>query len=394
MTASRSTADTLSADIVVIGAGIAGAGVAACLADRGARVLLLERESQPGYHTTGRSAALFSETYGPPTIQALSRASRVFFDDPGEGFADHPLLSERGVLFVARDDQADALDRLLAAGGPDHLTRLTAAEARTLLPALRPDYIAAAAYELAARDIDVAGLHQGYLKRLTRGGGAVRTDAGVAAIARDGEGWRITLTDGGVLTTSTLVNAAGAWADAIGEMAGCRPLGLVPKRRTALLVDPPPGMDSARWPMLVDAEEAFYAKPDAGKLLLSPADATPSPAVDAQPEELDVAIAVDRVTRALDLTVRRIEHRWAGLRTFAPDGDPVAGPDPAQDGFFWLAGQGGYGIQTAPALSRFAAASILGEDIPADIAAAGVTEAALAPARFEPASIPARPVAS
>lgn len=367
-------------EILIVGAGIAGAGLSACLADE-AETLLLERESQPGYHTTGRSAALFSETYGPPIIRALSRASRAFFDDPGPGFADHPLLSPRGVLFSVRADQTAAFDRLLAEGGAA-IECLTAAEARAMLPALRPDYIAAAGFERAARDIDVAALHQGYLRRMTAAGGRIATDAEVAAIDREAGGWRVALRDGRSVQADKIVDAAGAWADRVAEMAGVRPLGLVPKRRTALLVDPPPGYEVHAWPMLVDVEERFYAKPDAGKLLLSPADATPSPPVDAQPEELDVAVAVDRVTQALDLTVRRIDHRWAGLRTFAPDGDPVAGFAPGAPAFFWLAGQGGYGIQTAPALSEAAAALLLGRPVPEATARAGVTAAALDPARF------------
>lgn len=365
--------------VVVIGAGIAGASVAAELAALGARVVVLERESQPGYHTTGRSAAMFTVTYGPPVIRALSRASATTFNAPPDAARPYPLLRPRGALFVARADQSVALDALEDELGGAAL-RIDTAEAQARLPILRPDYLAGALFDPVAADIDVDALHRQYLRTLTAKGGVLRTGAEVLALARDGAGWRIETRDE-VIRTELVVNAAGAWADAVAAMADVAPVGLVPKRRTALLVAPPQGRNPDNWPMTVDVDERFYLKPDAGKLLLSPADETPSPPCDAQPDELDVALCIDRIQAAFDLPVRRIEHKWAGLRSFVADKCPVAGFATDAPGYFWLAGQGGYGIQSAPALARTAAALALGQPIPDDIAAEGVSAAALAPRR-------------
>ncbi|MDF1601407.1 FAD-binding oxidoreductase [Mesorhizobium sp. YIM 152430] len=346
-------------DICVIGAGIAGASVAAELADK-ASILLLERESQPGYHTTGRSAALFSTTYGPRVIRALSRASASLYDDPPQGF-DRPLLTPRGALMIARQDQLaslDALDRELA--GTPGIERFDGAAARVHVPLLREGHVAAAIFERFARDIDVHALHHGYLRQFKARGGEFFANAGVEILERASHGW--TIEAGGKRFHATrIVNAAGAWADVVARMAGVKTVGLTPKRRTAAMIALPDGMTGHGWPMVVDIDEEFYAKPDAGKLLISPADETPSEPCDAQPDEYDVAVAVDRVETALDIQVRRIDSKWAGLRTFAADKNPVVGWGDAERSFFWLAGQGGYGIQTAPALAKLAAALILGK---------------------------------
>lgn len=372
-------------DIAVVGAGIAGGSVASELAPF-ARVVLLEREAQPGYHTTGRSAALFSETYGPPTIRALSRASARFFRTPPGGFCAGPLLAPRGVLMVARPDQEEALARLAEEVAPHGNGRLLdAKETRDALPLLRPEYVAAALLEGGASDIDVHALHHGFLRRFRGLGGTVATGHEILGLSREAGAWRIA-TNRGEVRAATVVNAGGAWADEVGRMAGARGIGLVPKRRTAMIVSAPAGVDPGPWPMAVDIDEQFYLKPDAGRLLVSPADETPSPPCDAQPEELDIAICIDRIERAFDLSIRRVENKWAGLRSFVADKTPVAGYDTAVDSFFWLAGQGGYGIQTAPALARCAAAMVLGRGVPDDIAAEGVTAAALSPSRLgEPA---------
>ncbi len=366
-------------DVAVIGAGIAGASVAAELAALGVRVVLLERESQPGYHTTGRSAALFTVTYGPPVIRALSRASVAAFDAPPDAARPHPLLRPRGALFIARADQSDALATLADELG-DAAQPVNAAEARARLPILRPGYAAAALLDRRAADIDVDALHRQYLRALNALDGAQRNGTEVLALSRDGASWRVETRDG-PLRADIVVNAAGAWADEIARFAGVAPVGLVPKRRTALLVAPPEGQNPESWPMIVDVDEQFYMKPDAGKLLLSPADETPSPPCDAQPDEMDVAICIDRIQTAFDLPVRRIDHKWAGLRSFVADKCPVAGFAPDAPGFFWLAGQGGYGIQSAPALARAAAALAMGRTIPEDIAVEGVSAAALSPTR-------------
>lgn len=367
-------------DVVVIGAGIAGASVAALLAAHG-RVAVLERESQPGYHATGRSAALFSEIYGNPAIRALTRASREFLFAPAADFAAASLVQARGTLYVARRDQLAllhdyaALPDVAAAVNP-----LTPAEARALSPLLRPAYVQAALYEPGAVDIDVHGLHQGYLRQLRRAGGRLFCTTEVQALQRDAQGWLLRCGER-VLHASVLVNAAGAWADAVAALAGIAPVPIVPLRRTALLVDPPPALDCSASPLTIDIAEQFYFKPDAGKLLLSPADETPGPACDAQPDAWDLAVAVDRIERATLLDVRRTVRSWAGLRSFAPDRTPVVGFEAAAPGFFWLAGQGGYGLQTAPALAELAAALILRRPPPPHVLAAGVDAAALDPQR-------------
>ena len=350
-----------TAEVVVIGAGIAGASAAFALARAGARTILLERESQPAYHTTGRSAALFIKCYGNATVRRLTVASEPFYLKPPEGFTEVPLLTPRGFMFVARHDQLAKLEEELvfARRFVPAVRRLEAAEARALLPLLRPDYAAAAMLDPEARDLDVGAIMGGFLRGLRAAGGELLCDAEVTALCREDGNWRVA-SRAGEFMAPVVVDAAGAWADAIAGLAGLPPLGLEPRRRTAFLVDPPEGVEVGRWPLVADVEEQFYIKPDAGRILCSPADETPSPPCDAAPEELDVAIAVERIQRAFDLPVRHIRHRWAGLRTFAPDGTPVLGFDPRAEGFFWLAGQGGYGIQTAPAMAALAAAAITG----------------------------------
>jgi D-arginine dehydrogenase len=368
-------------DFLVVGAGIAGASAAAELAQHG-RVVVLERESQPGYHSTGRSAALYTETYGNRVIRALTVASGRFLRNPPAGFADHALLTPRGTLLIGRADQRAALDgayaelRDLAPG----LALVDGAEARRLVPVLDQGYVAAGIYEADATDMDVHGIHNGFLKTLRARGGRVVTDAEVTALARRGGRWHAT-TKAGAFSAPVVVNAAGAWCDVLARLAGVEPVGLVPKRRTAFTFDPPAGADARAWPAVIDIAETFYFKPEAGKILGSPADETPIEPCDVQPEEIDIAEAVERIERASVLRVRRLDHKWAGLRSFVADKTPVVGPDDAADGFFWLAGQGGYGIMTSPALGRTVAALLTDGTIPADLAALGVTKEALGPAR-------------
>jgi D-arginine dehydrogenase len=371
-------------DAVVVGAGIAGASVAAELSSR-CRVVLLEMEEQPGHHTTGRSAAVFAEAYGNRVVRALTRASRAFLESPPDGFSEGPLLGPRGALFVASAEQLPALAALereiASTGGAVRAVGVDEAVAR--VPILRRDYVAGALLDDAAMDVDVHALHHGYLRRLRRAGGELLTRARAVALRPEGGGWRVE-TELGAFTAPRVVNAAGAWADEVGALAGAARIGLAPLRRTAFLVDAPRGMAISSWPLVLDAEERFYFKPESGRLLASPADETPSPPCDARPEDLDIAIAIDRITRACALAMDHVGRRWAGLRSFVADRTPVAGEDPRAEGFFWLAGQGGYGIQTAPALARLASALVLGEPIPADIAAEGVAAADLSPARLAP----------
>ncbi|WP_211112423.1 FAD-dependent oxidoreductase [Azospirillum sp. SYSU D00513] len=374
-------------DFLVVGAGMAGASAGYELAAHG-RVLLLEQEAQPGYHATGRSAALYTETYGPAPVRALTVASRTFFDAPPDGFAEHPLLAPRGVLLIGREDQTEALDGAFAEARrlAPSVERWDRDRALAQAPFLRQDYVGGAVWEPDAMDMDVHAIHQGFLRGMKARGGRVVTDARVTALVRRDGLWRAE-TAAGAFAAPVLVNAAGAWADEVAGLAGLPPAGLVPKRRTAVTVDPlfdraeeAEGLDA--WPMVVDVEESFYMKPDAGRLLVSPADETPSPPCDAQPDEFDIAVAIDRMEQAARFRVRRIAHRWAGLRSFVADKVPVVGFDGRTEGFFWLAGQGGYGIQTAPALARTAAALATGGGLPEDVAAFGLTPADLAPDRL------------
>ncbi|CAN5132719.1 FAD-dependent catabolic D-arginine dehydrogenase DauA [soil metagenome] len=372
----------LSVDFIVIGAGIAGASVAAELAQRGQTVALIEAEERPGYHSTGRSAALFSEMYGNATIRALSRASRDTFLNPPPGFSSIELFRPRGALFIANVEQAGRLNDFAVL--PDvacQTTLVTAEEAQSLCAILRDDYVVAGLYEPDAKDIEVDALQQGYLRVLKQHGGQLLTSTTAQSFERCEGMWRVTTNDG-VIAARIVVNAAGAWADHIAKMAKAEPIGIMPYRRTAVLVDAPEGLAIEHWPLVIDIDEQFYFKPDAGLLLISPADETPTEPCDAQPEEWDIAVAVDKVMGAAALNVRQIRHKWAGLRSFVADRTPVVGFDGKTDGFFWLVGQGGYGVQTAPALAKLACALALGEDVPADIAGFGVRAADLSPARF------------
>jgi D-arginine dehydrogenase len=365
-------------DILVIGAGIAGTSVAAALATTH-RVALLEREEHPGYHSTGRSAALFSKSYGNATVRALSRASADFFYTPPDDFAARPLVHPRGTLHIAAEDQLPQFEAF--ARNPDmagSIRRIAPDEALKLCPVLRPERVRAALLEDDAADVDVHSLHQGYLRRFRRAGGTLITKAEVLSLQFGGGRWNA-MTRAGAFAASTIVNAGGAWADGIAVLAGARPLAIQPGRRTVVLAELPEGMTADSWPMVIDIDETFYMKPDAGLLLVSPADETASPPCDAQPEEYDVAVAIDRAERATTLSLTKIRKRWAGLRSFAPDRSPVVGFDPVREGFFWLAGQGGYGIQTAPAMARLAASLVRGEPPEAGIAP---LIAELSPQRF------------
>ncbi len=375
-------------DFAIIGAGIAGVSAAYHLAPQlasGARVVILEREHVPAYHTTGRSAALHSETYGNASIRAITVASGRFYRQPPQGFADNPLLTPRGAIVAGRAEQeaeikaaATEYARLVPSVrwlDPDEVLRLQ--------PLLKPEAAGGGAvFEPEADDMDVAAIHAGFLKGARAAGATLRLNAEVTALDRKDGRWSIRLRDGESLNAVNIVNASGAWADVLGELAGCAPIGLVPKRRTAFTFDAPAGLDLTHLPMVIDFDESFYFKPEVGQFLGSLADETPSPPCDAQPEEIDVATAVDRIETASTLTIRRIKNKWAGLRSFVADKTLVAGYDPKIEGFFWLAGQGGYGIQTAAAAGRLASSLALGKGLPADIAGLGVAEAALSPARF------------
>ena len=370
-------------DIAIVGAGIAGASLGWRLAPS-RRVILLEREAQPGYHSTGRSAAMFMESYGPPMVRALTRASRAFYEHPPAGFTDLPLLAARGALYVATPEQVALLEPTrseLEASGC-RIAALDAAATLARAPCLRPDRVAGALYDGDAQDIDVGALHQGFLRGLRAAGGQVRCGAKVSAARRDGDAWEITLADGSGVRAATVVDAAGAWADVVASLFGAAPIGLQPRRRSAFTFRAPEGVATAHWPAVVGIDESWYFKPDAGQLLGSPANADPTQPHDVRPEELDIALGIHQIESMTDLQIRRPTATWAGLRSFVADGEMVIGADEAVPGFFWLAGQGGYGIQSAAGASQLAASLLLHEPLPENLRAQGVQPALLAPARL------------
>jgi D-arginine dehydrogenase len=377
-----------SFDFIIVGAGIAGASAAWALSGSGS-VLVLEAESHPGYHTTGRSAAIFTETYGSPTVGMLTKASRSFLEQPPPDFTEHPLLKRRQSLYLARVDQLDRLDALEAHSCTldVEIRRLSALEVHDMVPILRADYVAAGLLEPGAMEIDVDQLHQGFLRTARRFGAHLLTDTSVTSIQRHGDLWRVAAGEE-EFSGRRLINAAGAWADNVARMAGVPPLGICPLRRTVALIDPPEGVDISHWPLVIDAAEQFYFKPDAGLILVSPADETPSLPCDCQAEEVDVAMAIHRLQRAADISVHRVRRSWAGLRSFAADRDPVCGPDPLQPDFIWLAGQGGYGIGIAPALARLVASHITGRAVPSEIAQHHLLAERLSPGRLRQGAIP------
>ena len=360
--------ETSDFDVIIIGAGIAGATVAAAMAaDR--RVALVEAEEAAGYHSTGRSAAIWIHNYGPPDVRRLTGLSRAFFENPPPGFTDTPLLARRPVMYLAPPEQMEHYERFMAVG-VGGLRAITPAEARGYVPALRPEYCIAAAIEEDAFDMDVAALHQGFLRQVRSRGGVLSLRSRTSAIERQGGAWHVQTTDGR-FTAPIVVDAAGAWGDVVAEQAGVGRLGLTPKRRTGVIIDPTP-WEATNWPMTNDVDHSWYIRPEARtKLMVSPADETDTTPHDVQPDEMDVAIGIDRMQQAMEIEVRRVEHSWAGLRTFTPDRSLAFGWDAAAEGFFWVVGQGGYGIQTSPAAGRFVADMIagrpldwLGEDAP------------------------------
>jgi D-arginine dehydrogenase len=373
---------TRTFDFIIVGAGMAGASSAYFLSEKDS-VLLLEMESQPGYHTTGRSAALFAPSYGNEQIRALSIGGQPFFMGPPEGFTENPLLTPRGALFIARDDQMATMNALyddISTVLPS-VKKLDSHQVRDLVPVIRKDYVAGGLLDRESMDMDVHGLHQGFLRGARARGAELVPDSLVDEIVRENGTWQV-MAGGEKHTGKVVINAAGAWCDNLADLVGARRVGLVPKRRTAMIFDGPADMAFADWPAFVDADEEFYARPESGAMLGSPADETPMEPCDVQPEELDIAIAVDRLQKATTLEFKRITRSWAGLRSFVADKTPVVGFDPEVEDFFWLAGQGGYGIQTAPGMGRVSSALAAGEVIPDDLLATGVSKEALSAKRF------------
>jgi len=374
-------------DFAVIGAGMAGASVAYQLSLAGASVIVLEQEPQPGYHSTGRSAAMFMETYGTAHTRALTRASREFFLHPPAGFTEHPILTPRGVLYIAQAGQEALLEAAYAAYEAQGLTveRLSAEQAISMVPCLAPDTLIGAIHDPIASDMDVHGLHQGYLRAMRERGAELQNNSRLLAAERGADNWQLHTESGATVQAQAVINAAGAWADPVAALCGAAPLGIQPMRRSAFLFPAPEDTDVTGWPTVLGVDESFYFKPDAGVLLGSPANADRVEPHDVVPEELDIATGIYRIEEATNLRIRRPSHTWGGLRSFAPDHEFVIGWDADVPGFFWLAGQGGYGIQTAAGASLLARCLLLNEPLPATLADHGVTPQIVDPARFRKA---------
>lgn len=369
-------------DLIVVGGGIAGVSIGFELAaDR--RVLVIDAEPTLAYHTTGRSAAMFLETYGGPAIRALTTASRAYFENP----PTERLLAALPMLYIARPGRAAAITSLYSEVRPlvPEVVLVDADEAAALQPLLRAECVELAMLDEGAMEIDVHELHQGYVRGLRARDGRTATHAGVVSATRADGVWNLTTSSGHSLAAPVVVDAAGAWADRVAATFGVGPVGVQPLRRTAFTVDAPPDV---RPPMITDIDDAFYFKPDAGRLLCSPADETPMEPSDARPDELEIARALEVINEVTTLDVRHVRSSWAGLRTFVADRNPVVGFDPVVDGFFWFAAQGGYGIQIAPALARTGAALLRGEPVPSDVASRGLAADDIAADRLATGSDP------
>ncbi len=370
------------ADFIVIGAGIAGASAGYGLCRHG-RVLLLDQEHIAGYHTTGRSAAFFAETYGNEAVRRLTTASKAFFQTPPDDFSTVPLVHDRGALFIARPDQQASLQALYADKNAvlPSVAMVDAVTINRRVPLIRPDYAAAGVWDPDCQDIFVHAMHQGFLKTIQRHGGQIHTNQQVQTL-RWAEGcWTVVTTAGATFTAPVVVNAAGAWGDQVAVIAGAEPVGLVPKRRTIVMIPAPEPLAHNAWPLVLDADDQFYFKPESGRILASPGDVTPMPPQDVQPDEQDVAVAVARVQSVLDIAVPRIERKWAGLRSFTADETPVVGFDPIVPGLFWCVGQGGFGMQTAPAMAALTESLIVSGGVSRDLAVFGITADLYAPGR-------------
>ncbi|RFZ83817.1 FAD-binding oxidoreductase [Shinella sp. WSJ-2] len=369
-------------DIAIIGGGIAGISLAYFLSPHRS-VVVLEREDALGYHSTGRSAAEFTLRDNPPLVNALARASHAFLMEPPAGFADVPLLIERGSIILGTEDKAALVrarfEQTKAQGIAVEWLDEAAMLARA--PMLKPSYAAAAYFDPDYWDIEVDALLQAYARHARRHGAQILEKRQLTGARRVGDRWLIE-TNEETIGAGRVVNAAGGWADSVAELCGVTPMGIVPHRRTAITVDLPDGVDASRVPEINEIEDTFYFKPEGGRLLASPADATPCEAADVQPEELDVAYAAHYVEEATTLNVRRIFKSWAGLRSFSADRLPVIGPAKDAENFFWLAGQGGYGILTSPALGSLAAALLTESPTPEPLAREGIGADTFSPARF------------
>ena len=370
-------------DFIIIGSGIAGMSAAYRLSDHG-KVIVLEKEAHLGYHTTGRSAAFFTENYGNKTIRALTKASRDFLENPSESFLNNPLMSlNGGVLMIANSNQTDVVEKELkyAHENTAKVFEISKKEALKMVPALKGSYLDRALHEPYSKVMDVDLIHQGYARGAKINETKIYFNQEVISISKDKNLWNIK-TKNEVYSAPIVINAAGAWCDEIALLANCKPLGIKPKRRTIIIFKNTDNYIINQWPVVIDIKDNFYFKPEAGKFLASPADETDSPPCDAQPEEIDIALTVERLEKATNLKIKNIEHKWAGLRSFYSDRTPVVGEDNNNSGFFWLAGQGGYGIMTSPSISKILESLITGKKWPKKLEELSINENTLSPNRF------------
>jgi len=372
----------LTTEFLIIGGGIAGASAGYALAEHGS-IILVEREEQCGYHTTGRSAALLTEAWESPLVRRITASGREFLEDPPFRFTEVPLVALRPIMLIGRSDQSGTVDSAVAAARLQvpSVRLIDGEEAVELCPVLRPGYVDRAVFEPHGRVIDVDALLQGFLRGIRRRRGRVLTASPVTAVDRDGDGWMVSA-GSETIRSDYLINAAGSWADQVAALAGIEPIGLQPKRRTAFTFPAPEGFDIRSWPAVIDIDEQFYFEPEGVQLLGSPADQTPMDPHDVRHEEIDVALGIERIQTATTLEIRSIRRAWAGLRTFTPDGVPVVGPDPENPYFIWLAGQGGFGIMTSPGLAALATSLIIDGELPESSIRSGIEEADLGPSRF------------
>ena len=355
----------MKADFIIIGSGMAGMSAAYRLSKHG-KVIVLEKESLLGYHTTGRSAAFFTENYGNKIIRSITKASRHFLENPPTCFKENELMTNYGgSLFIANKNQSEFVDQELkyAKSLSANVYEISKEKVLQMVPIIKEEYINRALHEPDSKAMDVDLIHQGFARGLKANNGHIIFNSDVKKIDKINNNW-IIYTKTEQFTSPIIINAAGAWCDDIAILAGCRPLGLKPKRRTVIIFESSEKINTSSWPVVIDIEDKFYFKSEAGKILASPADETDSLPCDAQPEEIDIALTVDRIENATNFKIKRIDHKWAGLRSFFPDRTPIVGEDPLIKNFYWLAGQGGYGIQTSPGISKIIECLLTGKKWP------------------------------
>jgi D-arginine dehydrogenase len=373
----------MKADFIIIGSGMAGMSAAYRLSKHG-KVIVLEKEGLLGYHTTGRSAAFFTENYGNQIIRSITKASRFFLENPPACFKEHELMTKYGgSLFISNNRQSKFIDKELeyAKSLSANVFEISKKEARKMVPVIKENYIDRALHEPDSKAMDVDLIHQGFFRGLKENNGEIIFNSEVNKIKKINNEWKI-YTKNAELSSPILINAAGAWCDEVAILAGCNPLSLSPKRRTVIIFKSSENISSSDWPVVIDIEDKFYFKSEAGKILASPADETDSLPCDAQPEEIDIALTVDRIENATNFKIKKIDHKWAGLRSFFPDRTPIVGEDPLESNFYWLAGQGGYGIQTAPGISKIIECLITGKKWPNYLSDLSIKPETLSPNRI------------